>query len=113
MKLKNLFATYKDNPGEAFPQEDSEVCCGAHEVCEKDLLAKASLNPVEYYDDEELDVFRGRSSDSYTEEESEQFADILHTMWESDVAGWIRSLQLRGIELPDNLKDEVFLILNS
>ena len=25
--------------------------------------------------------------------------------------GWVRSLQLRGIELPDDLKDEVFLII--
>ena len=24
---------------------------------------------------------------------------------------WVRSLQLRGIELPDDLKDEVFLII--
>jgi hypothetical protein len=27
------------------------------------------------------------------------------------VAGWVRSLQLRGIALPDNIKDEVFLII--
>ena len=30
---------------------------------------------------------------------------------EEDVAGWVRSLQLRGITLPDNLKDEVFLVV--
>ena len=32
-------------------------------------------------------------------------------MQEVDVAGWSRSLQLRGIELPDELKDELFLIV--
>ena len=32
-------------------------------------------------------------------------------MREEDVAGWVRSLQLRGIALPDTLKDEVFLII--
>ena len=35
----------------------------------------------------------------------------LYTMQDIDVAGWVRSLQLRGIELPDDLKDEVFLII--
>ena len=66
---------------------------------------------IEYYDDEELDKFIGRSSDSYTAEESEQFRDILLTMQDIDVAGWVRSLQLRGIDLPDDVKDEVFLII--
>lgn len=113
MKLKNLFASDEENVEKPFSEEESEVCCGAHEVCEKDLLLKASRKPIEYYDDEELDLFIGRSSDSYTEEESELFAHVLHTMWDSDVAGWIRSLQIRGIELPNNLKDEVFLLLNS
>ena len=36
---------------------------------------------------------------------------VLYTMQDIDVAGWVRSLQLRGIELPDDLKDEVFLII--
>ena len=73
-------------------------CCGQHEVCE-------------YYDDEELDQFIGRAGDAYTEEETEMFRDVLYTTLDVEVAGWIRSLQLRGIELPDDLKDEVFLII--
>ena len=32
-------------------------------------------------------------------------------MRNDEVAGWVRSLQLRGIELPDELKDEVFMIV--
>ena len=111
MKLKNLFASDENNSLNPLPQPDSEICCGEHEVCEKDILLKAAQNPIEYYDDEELDFFKGRSSNSYDNEEVEQFAEVLHTMWETDVSGWIRSLQLRGIELPDNLKDEVLLLL--
>ena len=42
---------------------------------------------------------------------SEEFRDILYSMQETDVAGWSRSLQLRGIGLPDELKDELFLIV--
>ena len=39
------------------------------------------------------------------------FRDVFYTMQDTDVAGWVRSLQLRGIALPDNIKDEVFLII--
>lgn len=89
---------------------DSE-CCGQHQICEKESLLAAVSKQIEYYDDEELDRFKGRSSDGYSEEEIEEFRDILYSMQEVDVAGWSRSLQLRGIELPDELKDELFLIV--
>ena len=32
-------------------------------------------------------------------------------MREEEVAGWARSLQLRGIELPEEVRDEVILIV--
>lgn len=82
-------------------------CCGLHEVCEKEALMAAAGKEIEYYDDEELDVYRGRPSDSYTAEEEEQFEEVLTTMREEEVAGWLRSLQLRGINLPVALRDEV------
>ena len=74
------------------------------------LLAAVSRK-IEYYDDEELDNYRGRHSDDYSNAEVEQFQDILYTMRSDEVAGWVRSLQLRGVELPDELKDEVFMIV--
>ena len=43
--------------------------------------------------------------------EIEEFRYVLYTMREDEVAGWVRSLQLRQVELPDELKDEVFLII--
>ena len=89
---------------------DSE-CCGQHQICEKESLLAAVSKQIEYYDDEELDRFKGRPSDGYSEEEIEEFRDILYSMQEVAVAGWSRSLQLRGIELPDELKDELFLIV--
>ena len=90
--------------------EDME-CCGQHETCEKDSLLAAVSNNVEYYNDEELDRFRGRASDDYSEAETEEFREVLYTMKEVEVAGWVRSLQLRAVELPDGVKDEVFLIV--
>ena len=92
-------------------QEVDIECCGQHEVCEKESLLAAVSKKIEYYDDEELDRFRGHSSDGYSEEEIEEFREVMYTCKEDEVAGWSRSLQLRGIELPDELKDELFLIV--
>lgn len=98
---------------EAIPEvtEVDSECCGQHEICERDSLLAGVSKEIEYYDDEELDRYRGLTSDGYSEEQVDEFRDILYTMQEVEVAGWIRSLQLRGIELPDQMKDEVFLII--
>lgn len=86
-------------------------CCGQHEVCEKESLLAAVSKEIEYYNDEELDVYIGTSGDAYTQEQEDEFRDILYTMRSDEVAGWVRSLQLRGIELPTNLKDEIVLLV--
>ncbi len=86
-------------------------CCGQHEVCERDSLLAAVSKKIEYYDDEELDKYIGVAPDAYTPEQEDEFRDVFYTMQDTDVAGWVRSLQLRGIALPDNIKDEVFLII--
>ena len=86
-------------------------CCGQHEVCEKESLLAALSKQIEYYNDEELDRYRGRSSDSFSLDETDEFRDVLYTMRSDEVAGWVRSLQLRGVELPDGVKDEVLMIV--
>lgn len=91
-------------------EADAE-CCGQHEICEKESLLAAVSKKIEYYDDEELDKYIGTAPDRYTPEQEEEFRDVFYTMQSEDVAGWVRSLQLRGIALPDNIKDEVFLIV--
>ena len=92
-------------------QVEDMTCCGQHEICEKESLLAAVSKEIEYYNDEELDRYRGRASDGYTEEEAEEFREVLYTMKEHEVAGWVRSLQLRAVELPDQVKDEVILIV--
>ena len=98
---------------EAMPEvvEVDSECCGQHEVCEKESLLAAVSRKIEYYDDEELDKYAGVAPDSYTPQQEDEFRDIFYTMQDEDVAGWVRSLQLRGIALPDNLKNEVFLVV--
>ena len=89
---------------------DSE-CCGQHQICEKESLLAAVSKKIEYYDDEELDRFKGRQANEYSDEEIDEFREIMFTMKEEEVAGWSRSLQLRGIELHDELRVELFLIV--
>lgn len=86
-------------------------CCGMHEVCEKESLLAAVSKEVEYYEDEELDRFRGRDGADYSGDEIDEFRYVLETMREDEVAGWCRSLQLRGVALPEALKDEVIMIV--
>lgn len=92
-------------------QEITDACCGQHELCERDSLLAAVSKRIDYYDDEELDRFRGVAAEAYTEVAVNEFREVLFTLKEIEVAGWIRSLQLREIELPDALKDEAFLIV--
>ena len=98
---------------EAMPEVNpvNMECCGQHEVCEKESLLAAVSKQIKYYDDEELDRYKDMPGDAYSAEQEEEFRDVFYTMQEEDVAGWVRSLQLRGISLPDNLKDEVFLVV--
>lgn len=94
------------------PAASCSTCDGTSEKCEQECMMEAAVKPVEYYDDEELDAFKGRSSSGYTDDEAEQFSYVLYTMQPGEVAGWCRSLNLRGIELPDQVKDEVVMILS-
>ena len=92
-------------------EQTCATCNGTPETkCEQDCMMEASTKPIEYFDDEELDVFSGRTSDSYTDDEADQFSDVLYTMRQDEVAAWCRSLHLRGIELPDQIKDEVYML---
>ena len=113
--IRNRKLQEKIDRGElsAMPEvkEADAECCGQHEICERDSLLAAVSKKIEYYDDEELDKYIGVSPDEYTPPQEEEFRDVFYTMQDTDVAGWVRSLQLRGIALPDSIKDEVVLII--
>lgn len=91
--------------------DDDTPCCGMHITCEKDSLLAGVSEKVEYFDDEELDRFIGRKSGDYSESEIDEFRDVLLTLIDKDVAPWARSIQLRGIELPDEIRDELLLMV--
>ena len=93
------------------PAASCGTCDGTNTKCEQECLMEAATREIEYYDDEELDRFRGTASDNYSDEDADMFADVLYTMRPDEVAGWNRSLILRGINLPDALKDEVIMLM--
>ncbi len=106
----------EDTPAEAAANEKKEEtadgeCCGMHIVCEKETLSPFTTE-AEYFDDEELDEYRGTAADAYTPEQAEQFRDILMTMRPEEVSAWVRSLTIRSIELPTAVRDEVLLIVS-
>ena len=99
--------------GEEEEEEVNEVpddCCGAHEVCEADSLLSSS-DKVEYYNDEELDRYIGTLPQFYSDEAIEEFRDVLYTLREREVAGWMKSIQLRQIQLPEIIREEALMIV--
>lgn len=93
------------------PDDDSGECCGMHMTCEKDSLLAAVSEKPEYYDDEELDRFAGKGADAYAPEEIEEFRDVLLTLRPDEIAPWARSLQLRCITLPAEVREELLMIV--
>lgn len=91
--------------------EMDEECCGAHEVCDKDSLLNSNIDII-YFDDEELDHLSDISPEQYTDIQRNMVAEVFYTLKESDVAGWLRSLQLRNIQLPSDIKEEALLIVS-
>lgn len=96
-------------PAEA-DDPDSEVCCGQHITCEKDSLLAAMSKDIEYFEDEELDEYRGLAADDYSDAQIEQFRDVLYTLRPEEIAPWARSIQLRGITLPTPVKEELIML---
>lgn len=98
-------------PIESDIEIDDEVCCGMHITCEKDSLLADVSETIDYFDDEELDRYAGRVADAYTPEEIEEFRDVLLTLLPTDIAPWARSIQLRGITLPSEVREELLMIV--
>lgn len=105
--------------GEAAPDEQAEKlvrvpvddeCCGRHSVCERESLLTSKPDIV-YYDDEELDRLSGVAPEDYTEKDLADVQEVFYTMQDKDVAGWLRSLQLREITIPQELLDEALMIV--
>lgn len=91
-------------------QAPEEGCCGAHAVCEKGL--KKIDTHIDYFDDEELDLFKNTAPDAYSDGQIEQFRDILYTLRKEEIDDWLISLEKRNICFPEALRAEAIDLLN-
>jgi len=98
------------NSQEPIANSHPEGCCGEHLVCERETLLQTNAK-IEYYDDEELDALAGIDPGDYTSAQLNLFRDVFSTLQEADVPGWCRSLQLRNIALPPDIREEALLIV--
>lgn len=92
---------------------EASQCCGAHDVCEKEQMIRALRQKIEYFNDEELDAYQGIGEDDYTDEQIEEFREVLYTMQTNEIEDWLKSLSLRGVTLPILLKDEACQLIAS
>lgn len=85
---------------------ENGVCCGKHSNCEKGY---DTVNL--YFDDEELDRFKGMKPEEYSDADIEEFRQVLYTMREDEVENWAHCMETRGIELPVQIREEILLML--
>ena len=100
----------KKNEEEESASEPLEECCGAHEVCETDLLNKMSEEII-YYEDEELDVYRNLEENDYNDDQIDEFREVLYSLKDQEIEPWLKSLELRHLILPSTIKSEVVFML--
>lgn len=111
-RRKHPVSSDKSGAGQEEPKPyvRPEGCCGEHLVCERETLLQTSPEP-EYYDDEELDSLAGIRPEDYTEAQEGEIRAVFSTLQENDVPGWCRSLQLRNIALPADVREEALMIV--
>ena len=85
-------------------------CCGQHLVCERETLLQTNAH-IDYYDDEELDALADIAPEQYTESQYQMLREVFNSLSEKDVPGWCRSIQLRRIQLPPDIREEALLIV--
>ena len=98
------------NSQEPTAEQRPEGCCGEHLVCERETLLQTNAK-IDYYDDEELDSLAGIDPSDFTAEQHQAIREVFSTLQEADVPGWCRSLQLRNITLPPDIREEALLIV--
>lgn len=104
----------KNKTQEIEEEEDSvepmEECCGAHEICETDLLNKMSQEII-YYEDEELDNYKNYEENDYNDDQIDEFREVLYSLRNNEIEGWVKSLDLRGIQMPSIIKSELVYMM--
>lgn len=106
---KKLRNTSTSKPDTKYCSRDD--VCGVSCFCDEKSLELQMSEDIVYFDDEELDAYKGISAEAYNEKQIEEFSEVLTTLKPDEIPEWLHSLQLRGISLPVSLKDEALLMM--
>jgi len=89
-------------------------CCGKHSDCARNFLVRPAAAPAApiYYDDEELDAYSNTAEDQYPPQAADEFREVLYSLRDNEVQGWLLSLQQRNVALPTAVKEEALFILD-
>lgn len=108
----NREAKAKGEIVEAKQKKIDPTCCGAHEVCDFELM-KANPEMIEYFEDEELDSLKDINPDDYTDNQIDQLREVLYTLDSHEIRKWILSIDRRHILLPDFLQQEALDLMSA
>ena len=100
----------KERKEPEIPSNPASDCCGAHEVCEFDLI-KMDETRIEYYDDEELDAYKNIPENEFTDEQIDEIREVLYTLKTDEIRYWLLSLERRKINLPTILQEESRMLM--
>lgn len=100
----------RDNGGQV-PEEPCDMsvhscsgCCGGTDC----FHAKIKNKPlIVYFEDEELDRYRGRNGEDYSEAELDEWREVMETLRPEELQAWLRSISLRRLHIPKSLLSEV------
>ncbi len=85
----------------------ADESCGIRPICPSEQILVGACKPSPtYYDDEELDAFAGRGELDYSDDELEQWRDVLYTLQPADLLGWGQSIKHRGLVMPATIRQE-------
>lgn len=111
LTLWNQRQRKKDRGGESKQPASPVVeggCCGKHAACAKNVAQTSPCDEeLDYFDDEDLDRFKGKFPSDYSEEETKEFRDIFHSLLDKDRSDWLQSLEKREVAIPAALADEI------
>ena len=90
-----------------------ELCAGTGDACYGGSAChlhrqlKVTRKAPVYFDDEELDRFRGRRASDYTTAEVAEWEEVFRTLLDSEVIEWVGSIHRRGLLFPKELQPEI------
>jgi len=109
--LSVLLLRRKPAPRNTCPPK--QEACPSDCFCNDKALKRAVKTDIEYFDDEDLDQYAGRQASDYSDTEVARFNEVLTTLRPIETGDWLRSLELRGIALPEELKDIAIMLMEN